>query len=146
MLQEIEIKTISDTNAISMSPTAAQAVHDVLDQRKLEGYALRVFVAGGGCCSVQFGMALDNNIRENDLTFESSGLKIVVDEMSIEYLRGASIEYVNDPQHGAGFVVNSPNAAREGGCACGSEGHSHSHAEEGESCACGGSCGCNSAN
>jgi iron-sulfur cluster assembly protein len=135
MLQEI------DTNTITLSEAAVQAVKDILDQRKLEGYALRVFVAGGGCCSVQFGMALDNDFREQDLTFETSGIKLVVDEMSIEYLRGAKIEFVNDPRQGAGFLVNSPNAAREGSCACGSH-EGHSHAEEGGSCACGGSCGC----
>jgi iron-sulfur cluster assembly accessory protein len=135
MLQEIE------TNTISLSEGAAQAVKDILEQRKLDGYALRVFVAGSGCCSVQFGMALDNNIRNNDMTFEAQGLKLVVDEMSIEYLRGANIEFVNDPMHGAGFVVNSPNAAKEGGCACGAQGHSHTEAEEG-GCACGGSCSC----
>jgi iron-sulfur cluster assembly protein len=135
MLQEI------DTTTINLSPAAAQAVKEVLEQRKLDGYALRVFVAGGGCCSVQFGMALDNNIRANDMTFDTSGVKLVVDEMSIDYLRGANIEYVDDPERGAGFVVNSPSAAREGGCACGSQEHSHSHAEEG-GCACGGSCAC----
>ncbi len=125
MLQQI------DTQLINLTPAASQAVKDILDQRKLEGYALRVYVAGGGCCSVNFGMALDNNFRDVDTTFESDGVKVVVDEVSIDYLRDATIDFVNDPQHGAGFAVNSPNVME----------HKHEHGE-GE-CACGGSCACN---
>ena len=75
---------------------------------------LRVYVAGGGCCGVNFGMALDNNFRDVDTTFEANGVKVVVDEVSIDYLRGATIDFVNDPQHGAGFAVNSPNAKGQG--------------------------------
>ncbi len=125
MLQEIDIQTVTLTTA------ASKAVNDILSERKLEGYALRVFVAGGGCCGVNFGMALDNNFRDVDTTFESEGVKVVIDETSIDYLRGAKIDFVNDPERGAGFVVDSPNA----------KSHSHEHSEEG--CACGGSCSCN---
>src|SRR5512146_2171826 len=110
MLQEIETLTLSITDS------AAQAVKNILAERNLEGYALRVYVAGGGCCGVNFGMALDNNFRDVDTTFEVNGVKVVVDEVSIDYLRGASIDFVNDPVRGAGFAVDSPNA----------KGHSHS--------------------
>jgi len=125
MLEELDIQTISLTSA------ASQAVQGILTDRQLEGYALRVYVAGGGCCGVNFGMALDNNFRDNDQTFETNGIKVVVDDASIDYLRGATIDFVNDPQHGQGFAVNSPNA----------KSHSHEHDEGG--CACGGSCSCN---
>ena len=105
MLQEIDVQTIE------LTPAASKALTDILTERKLEGYALRVYVAGGGCSSVNFGMALDNNIRDVDLTFESEGVRVIIDEVSIDYLRGAKIDFVNDPQRGAGFLVNSPNAA-----------------------------------
>jgi len=126
MLQELDVQTITITSA------ASQAVKNILDERKLEGYALRVYVAGGGCgCSgVNFGMALDNNFQDVDTTFESNGVKLVVDQTSMDYLRGATIDFINDPQHGQGFAVNSPNAKAEG----------HTHSEGG--CACGGSCSC----
>ena len=126
MLQELDVQTITLTSA------ATQAVQNILNERKLEGYALRVYVAGGGCgCSgVNFGMALDNNIQDVDTTFETNGVKLVVDQTSIDYLRGATIDFVNDPHHGPGFAVNSPNAKKE----------SHEHGEE--SCGCGGSCSC----
>lgn len=134
MLQEI------NTQLFTLTPAASNAVRDIMTERKLEGYALRVYVAGGGCCGVNFGMALDNNFRDVDTTFDADGVKVVVDEVSIDYLRGATVDFVNDPQLGAGFAVNSPNVKGhshgEGSCACGSNG-----AES--SCGCGGSCSCN---
>ncbi len=127
MLKEVSIQT--NTNTVSLSSAAAQAVQNILNEKNLEGYALRIYVAGGGCGGTQFGMALDNNIRDIDTTFETEGVNVVVDEVSIEYLLGASVDFVNDPQRGAGFVVDSPNAK------------AHNHGDEG--CACGGSCSCN---
>ena len=133
MLQELETKIFTETvtPTLTLSTAASDAVKHILTERKLDGYALRVYVAGGGCCGVNFGMALDNNFRDVDTTFDVNGVKVVVDEVSIDYLRGANIDYVNDPVRGAGFAVDSPNAK------------GHSHSEEG--CACGsnaGSCGC----
>ena len=131
MLEELDTKIITetDTSTISLSMAASDAVKSILAERNLEGYALRVYVAGGGCCGVNFGMALDNYIRDVDTTFEANGVKVVVDEVSIDYLRGATIDFVNDPVRGAGFAVDSPNV------------QAHSHGEE--SCGCGGSCSCN---
>jgi iron-sulfur cluster assembly protein len=132
MLQEIETKTITEIEpaVVTLSAAASDAIKNILAERNLEGYALRVYVAGGGCCSVNFGMALDNNFRDVDTTFEANGVKVVVDEVSIDYLRGATIDFVNDPVRGAGFAVESPSAK------------GHEHAEGG--CACGGSCSCQS--
>ncbi|HLE91022.1 MAG TPA: iron-sulfur cluster assembly accessory protein [Anaerolineales bacterium] len=135
MLEELETKILTQTEpaTISLSVAASDAVKNILAERNLEGYALRVYVAGGGCCGVNFGMALDNNIRDVDTTFEANGVQVVVDEVSIDYLRGASIDFVNDPVRGAGFAVDSPSAQ--------SHEHGHAHGEGG--CACGGSCSCN---
>src|SRR5678815_2024048 len=132
MLEELETKIITETvtPTITLSTAASDAIKNILAERNLEGYALRVYVAGGGCCGVNFGMALDNNFRDVDTTFEANGVKVVVDEVSIDYLRGANIDFVNDPVRGAGFAVDSPNA----------KGHAHEHGEE--SCGCGGSCSC----
>ncbi|MCZ2126501.1 MAG: iron-sulfur cluster assembly accessory protein [Anaerolineales bacterium] len=130
MLQEIS------TNLFTLTPAASDAVKNILTERKLDGYALRVYVASSGCCGVNFGMALDNNIRDVDTTFEADGVRVVVDEVSAEYLRDATVDFVNDPTHGAGFAVNSPNAKAQGGsCGCSGGGES--------SCGCGGggSCG-----
>ena len=134
MLQELETKIYTETNipTITLSQAASDAVKNILSERNLEGYGLRVYVAGGGCCGVSFGMALDNNIRDIDTTFNSDGVMVVVDEISIDHLRGATIDFVNDPVRGAGFAVDSPNAK--------SQDHGHAHGEGG--CGCGGSCSC----
>jgi iron-sulfur cluster assembly protein len=126
MLQELDIRTIE------LTPAASKAVTEIMSERKLEGYALRVYMASGGCSGVNFGMALDNNVRDVDMVFESDGVKVVVDDVSINYLRGAKIDFVNDPDRGAGFLVDSPNALE----------FAQAHGEGG--CACGGSCSCNS--
>ena len=133
MLEELDTKIITETvtPTVTLSSAASDAIKNILTERNLEGYALRVYVAGGGCCGVNFGMALDNNIRDVDTTFEADGVQVVVDEVSIDYLRGATIDFVNDPVRGAGFAVESPMA----------QSHSHEHGEGG--CACGGSCSCN---
>jgi len=123
MLEELDLQTIT------VSPEAYNALNNIITERKLEGYGLRVFVSGGGCCGMNFGMALENNIRQDDISFDANGIKVIVDGMSMDYLRGAHIDFVNDPDRGAGFIVDSPNA------------HAHEHGEDG--CACGGSCSCN---
>ena len=133
MLQELETKilTPTETAIITLTTAAADAVKNILTERKLDGYALRVYIAGGGCCGVNFGMALDNNFRDVDTTIDTNGVKVVIDEVSIDYLRGGTIDFVNDPVRGAGFAVDSPNA----------QSHGHEHGEGG--CACGGgSCSC----
>src|SRR5512139_1278898 len=133
MLEELDTKTITqiDTSVVTLSTAASDAIKNILAERNLEGYALRVYVAGGGCCGVNFVMALDNSIRDVDTIFEANGVKVVVDEVSIDYLRGAKIDFVNDPVRGAGFAVDSPSVAS----------HSHEHSEG--ACECGGSCSCN---
>jgi iron-sulfur cluster assembly protein len=131
MLEELDTKVTTEASTITLSAAASDAIQNILTERNLDGYALRVYVAGGGCCGMNFGMALDNNIRDVDTTFEMNGVKVVVDEVSIDYLRGAKIDFVNDPVRGAGFAVESPSAA------------SHSHEQGEEGCACGGSCSCN---
>lgn len=101
--------------AISLTPSATNAVRELLVKRNLEGYALRVFVQGGGCSGFQYGMALDANPREADNSFEYDGVKILVDEISIDYLRGATIDYVEDLM-GGGFKIENPNAISACGC------------------------------
>ena len=124
MLEQVENQTVTLTS------TAAKAVQDILAQRNLSGYALRVFVAGQSCCGAQFGMALDNENQPGDQTFETDGVKLVVDAMSIDFLRGGTIDFITDPERGTGFLVTAPNAGKKedgecsgggcgGGCSCG---------------------------
>lgn len=120
--------------AVNITPAAAQAVKDLLAKRNLEGYALRVFISGGGCSGFQYGMALDNNPRETDLSIEENGVKLVVDEVSIDYLRGATIDYVENLM-GGGFKIENPNAIST--CGCGSSFRTKDSDAESESAGCG---------
>ena len=126
----------TQTNQITITPAAAEAVRDLLSKRNLEGYALRVFVQGGGCSGFQYGMALEGNVRENDLAFEHHGIKVVVDEVSINYLEGTTIDYV-DELMGSGFKIENPNAVSA--CGCGSSFRTKDSGGHSEA----GGCGCN---
>jgi iron-sulfur cluster assembly protein len=105
------------TDGITLTSAATEAVRDLLQKRNLEGYALRVFISGGGCSGFQYGMALDSNPRETDLTFEQDGVKVLVDDVSIDYLRGATVDFVENLM-GGGFKIENPNAISS--CGCGS--------------------------
>ena len=111
----------TQTEIVTLTPSAAHAVRDLLAKRNLEGYALRVFVQGGGCSGIQYGLALEGNIRPEDIAREFDGAKLVVDEVSIDYLRGATIDYVETPE-GAGFKIENPNFMPSCDCSSASSG------------------------
>jgi len=102
-------------NTITLTQNAVQAVKDLMQKRDLEGYALRIYVSGGGCSGLQYGMALDNNFRDLDCVYEIDGIKAIVDEVSIQYLSGATIDFVDDVM-GSGFKIENPNALASCGC------------------------------
>ncbi len=124
------------TDHITVTKAAADAVKDLLSKRNIDGYALRVFVSGGGCSGFQYGMALDNNLRDEDLQYEMHGVKVIVDEVSIQYLRGASIDYVEELM-GGGFKITNPNAVASCGC-----GNSFRTSEDSSPQGSAGGCGC----
>jgi len=76
---------------------------------------LRVFVQGGGCSGFQYKIMITEEINESDQMFQSNGIKIVVDPISIRYLQGATIDWKDDPT-GGGFAINNPNAKSTCGC------------------------------
>lgn len=122
-----------ETSIIHMTPAAVDKVRELLAQENDPSLALRVFVAGGGCSGLQYGMTLDEE-QEGDTVIPLSGIRVLVDEMSIGYIDGSEIDYV-DSLMGAGFTVNNPNAVSSCGC-----GHSFKTASGGgqaRSCGCG---------
>ena len=80
-----------------------------------EGKPLRVFIQGGGCSGFQYGFTFDEK-KEGDNVLEQGGITVLVDPQSAQYLKGATVNYVEDFR-GAGFSVENPNAT--GGCGCG---------------------------
>jgi iron-sulfur cluster assembly protein len=103
---------------IEITDRGAEKVHEFLDAQQADvGLAgLRVGVRGGGCSGFQYQLAFDEQ-RENDVVFESHGLKLLVDNESLQFVRGSTIDYEESLQ-GAGFKVNNPNVVAA--CGCGS--------------------------
>jgi iron-sulfur cluster assembly accessory protein len=126
-------QTAVEISVLSITPTAAEKVRELLEQENDPTLALRIFVAGGGCSGLQYGMTLDEE-QDGDTLIEQSGIKVLVDEMSLGYINGSQVDYV-DSLMGAGFTVNNPNAVSSCGC-----GHSFKTAEgsgDARSCGCG---------
>lgn len=112
------------TTSVILTPAAAEVVHDLLRQRNLdESYALRVYVSWRSCSGFQYGMGLENQPGETDTVFECEGMKILIDEVSIQYMAGATIDYIDD-ERGRGFLVDNPNTAPACSCESGSCGTS----------------------
>ena len=122
-----------ETNVISMTQAAANKVRELLQQENDASLGLRIFVAGGGCSGLQYGMTLDE-AQEGDTVISQGDFNVLVDEMSVGYIDGSQVDYV-DSLMGAGFTVNNPNAVSSCGC-----GHSFKTADgggESRSCGCG---------
>lgn len=130
------LETTTQTQAITLTAPAAQAVKDLLAKRNLTGYDLRVFIQGGGCSGFQYGMALDNRVLDNDTIVEAHGIRVLVDEMSLTYLKGATVDYVDEIM-GSGFKITNPNAVSTCGC-----GQSFRSSESGEATGDGCGSGC----
>jgi iron-sulfur cluster assembly protein len=106
-------ETIPQT--VTLTQPAADAVRDAMQSKNLQGYGLRLFISGGGCSGYQYGLALDSNIRSEDLVTDTDGIKLIVDEVSIKYLQGATVDYV-EGLTASGFKIINPNAASTCGC------------------------------
>ncbi len=122
---------------VTLSEKAASEIKAIMEQNGGTYQGVRVFVAGGGCSGLSYGMQIeDEPVTAEDQVFEILGVKVIVDLASIEYLKGASIDF-DDSLSGGGFKINNPNAAKSCGC-----GNSFATAEGGEDKAQGGGCGC----
>jgi iron-sulfur cluster assembly protein len=109
----------SDTpqTAISLTDKAAGKISELLgSQQDSEGQALRVAVRGGGCSGFQYALAFDR-VKEDDHVFEVDGVSVIVDKVSMQFVFGSEVDYVEGLQ-GAGFQVNNPNVVAA--CGCGS--------------------------
>ncbi len=111
-------------NAITEMPAplvftdnAAAKVKQLIEEEGSADLKLRVFVSGGGCSGFQYGFTFDENQAEDDTAIEKSGVTLLVDPMSFQYLVGAEIDY-QEGLEGSQFVIKNPNATST--CGCGS--------------------------
>ncbi len=101
---------------ITLTPKAAEKVKEFMKQEGRDDLYLRVYVAGGGCAGLSYGMGFEEKASEDDIVIEEHGVKMLIDSYSSNYLKGSEIDYVESLM-GAGFKINNPNVVRT--CACG---------------------------
>ena len=137
MLSEDVTQTITEVPLLTITPVAAQKLVRLLAEKSIPDYGLRVFVAGGGCSGMQYGMAFEQAARDFDAVVDMHGVRLFVDPTSAQYLADATIDYV-DNLMGGGFRIENPNAVAT--CGCG-----HSFRTQDSSASAGGAsggCGC----
>lgn len=127
------------TDSVYLTDSAATMVRNLLTQKSVPDYGLRVFVSGGGCSGLSYGMALEPEARPYDHVVERDGVKIFIDPTSMMYLSQATIDY-EDSLMGGGFRIENPNAATS--CGCGSSFKPKNAAGGGYDSSSGGGCNC----
>jgi iron-sulfur cluster insertion protein len=104
--------------AIDLTPKAVEMVKKTRAKEGLgETYGLRISVTGGGCSGFQYSLGFDCEQQQGDTVVGFDGVRVLIDEVSLPYVAGTTLDYV-EGLHGAGFKFNNPRAART--CGCGS--------------------------
>lgn len=107
---------VQQSETITVTPKAAEKVAEFMKQEGKDNLFLRVYVTGGGCSGLSYGMGFEENSEEDDHVIEQNGVKILIDTYSKRYLNGANIDYI-DSLMGSGFKINNPNVTKS--CSCG---------------------------
>ena len=104
---------------INVTSLAAEKIQELLTEENKAEAGLRVFVQGGGCSGFQYGLMIEEGegATDADQTIESNGVRLFVDPISVRYLKGAEVDFV-DNLAGGGFTIRNPNAKST--CGCGS--------------------------
>jgi iron-sulfur cluster assembly accessory protein len=104
---------------INVTEAAAEKINELLVEEQKTGAGLRVFVQGGGCSGFQYGLMIDEGEGDasSDQVFEVNGVRLFVDPISLRYLKGAEVDFVDNTM-GGGFTIKNPNAKST--CGCGS--------------------------
>ncbi len=103
--------------AVGITASAVTRVAQLIREQGNQDLMLRVSVSGGGCSGFQYGFGFDDTVREDDHVFESDGVRMLIDEVSLELLNGAEVDFVED-LIGSSFQIRNPNASSS--CGCGS--------------------------
>ncbi len=101
-------------NSVSLSDSAAKRIHDIIADEP-EGTMLRVSVEGGGCSGFSYKFDLVQEQKADDLVIEKQGATVLVDDVSLNFLQGSEIDFV-EALIGASFQINNPNATASCGC------------------------------
>lgn len=107
---------MSEASLVTITPKAASKAREFLANEQKQNAGLRVYVAGGGCSGMSYGMVLEEAAGEDDLVIKEDGLSIFIDPTSAQYLKGSQIDYAESLM-GSGFKIENPNVVSS--CACG---------------------------
>ena len=121
-----DMEIVERTTLVSLTPTAAAKVKELMAEEPEDSLVLRVAIQGGGCSGFQYGLGFDTAPAEGDEILDLEGVRVVVDPFSAPYLQGATIDFLNGLQE-SGFKIDNPNASSSCGC-----GHSFQVEEGGE--------------
>ena len=132
-----DMEIVERTALVSLTPTAAAKVKELMAEEPEDALVLRVAIQGGGCSGFQYGLGFDTAPAEGDEILDLEGVRVVVDPFSAPYLQGATIDFMNGLQE-SGFKIDNPNASSSCGC-----GHSF-QVEEGAEPDAHGAAGCGS--
>jgi iron-sulfur cluster insertion protein len=102
---------------MQLDTSAVTKLRELIAEENNPKLKLRVFVQGGGCSGMQYGFTFDEDHNDDDFDFNYDDVTVLVDSMSMEYLRGANIQFREDAM-GSSFVIDNPNAQTT--CGCGS--------------------------
>lgn len=109
------MSSLETVPSVTVSANAARRIKEILTGEP-DGSHLRVSVEGGGCSGFRYEFAVDHILQDEDLSVERDGIRVVVDPVSLEYMKGSEIDFV-DELIGASFQIKNPNATA--GCGCG---------------------------
>ena len=123
-----------EQRTITLTDAARAQLKGLLGRAENPSLALRLFVTGGGCSGLQYGMALDDNMRPGDEVVTLDGVRVVVDDYTLPHVRGSEIDYVESLM-GGGFTVHNPNAVHS--CSCGTSFDTGDDAGNAKACGCG---------
>ncbi len=108
---------VAEAPQMLLSESAARQIAKLIAAEEQDGLLFRVSVSGGGCSGFQYGFSFDDTVNDDDRVFERDGVKAVVDEVSLELLAGAEVDYAEE-LIGSFFQIKNPNATSS--CGCGS--------------------------
>jgi iron-sulfur cluster assembly accessory protein len=105
----------SPTEQLIITDPAVDRIKALLLKEGKPEAGLRLYISGGGCAGMSYGMSIDDSISSDDAVVKTKGVKVIVDKLSLIYLRGSKIDYVENLQT-SGFQIDNPNAASSCGC------------------------------
>lgn len=111
------MSTTEQISPLNITAAAASKIMQLVTEEQDPNLCLRVYIVGGGCAGFQYGFAFDQNTNSDDTVISQNNIRVLVDALSLQYLQGATVDYVENLQ-GAHFVVKNPNANTT--CGCGS--------------------------